>query len=159
MPCHAMPCHAMPSNMLLLDMLHFMRAMPAGHELLRSMACHDMPFMPYVACAASRALMCNAMLHGALPRHGLQLMACHVAMLHTSHPPEQCRACICRATLHAVPTRVLTEYWQASHHASCHTADAGTYRDKAHATGLAADANTGYSSGLGNVGAQGAGAG
>ncbi|PRW57634.1 hypothetical protein C2E21_3635 [Chlorella sorokiniana] len=38
------------------------------------------------------------------------------------------------------------------------TADAGTYRDKAHASGLAAHANTGYSSGLGNVGAQGAGA-
>ena len=36
--------------------------------------------------------------------------------------------------------------------------DAGTYRNKAHASGLAADANNGYSSGLGSVGAQGAGA-
>ena len=37
--------------------------------------------------------------------------------------------------------------------------DAGPYENKAHATGLGTGANTGYSSGLANTGAQGAGAG
>ena len=37
--------------------------------------------------------------------------------------------------------------------------DAGSYENKAQATGLAAGANPGYCSGLGNTGAQGAGAG
>jgi len=38
-------------------------------------------------------------------------------------------------------------------------ADAPSYSNKAHATGIAADAHTGYARGLGNTGAQGAGAG
>ncbi|KAL4436921.1 hypothetical protein ABPG75_004060 [Micractinium tetrahymenae] len=39
------------------------------------------------------------------------------------------------------------------------SADVPSYANRAHATGLAAGGNTGYSSGLGNTGAQGAGAG
>lgn len=79
----------------------------------------------------------------AMPCYALPRRSCFFAWLHSSmqadvrlSPPQS--TCV-------------------AHPLTC-TADAGTYRDKALASGLAADANTGYSSGLGNVGAQGAGA-
>jgi len=130
LPYRALPCHATPCH----AMQSSLRSMPWPTMPGTHCQCHAMPCHAPEACA----MPCHAP-----PKFQASSPRTHAPMRHT---------CICTSCAPAPPP------FASVNTSTAPCADAGSYRNKAHATGRAADANTGYSSGLGNVGAQGAGA-